>query len=192
MQSINQNIGWGKAIISTLNENKLPTDLQAIRGQRKNEWKRNVQKSIETRNRERLLKELHKVENGVEKPKTKTASIIDSIKDPAYQPSPQTIIMRMSKRETKTLITSRFHMLECGVNFKGTKSVTCNTCNLPDDEHHRLNYCIKYRALNHYDDSAKVNFRDIFSDDSAVVRNILTEVTKVWNLCNANGTMNTI
>ena len=40
-----------------------------------------MKKAIETRNKENLLKELHKMEDGREKRKTKTATIVDSVKD---------------------------------------------------------------------------------------------------------------
>lgn len=96
----------------------------------------------------------------------------------------------MSKSEAKSVITCRYHMLECGVNFKGTQSETCSTCGVLDDEYHRLNNCVRYRNMNRYDRDDKINFRDVFSDDPVVLREIITEVTNVWNLRNANGTMN--
>ena len=188
-QTIDKNIGWGKSVIDILDKNKLPTDLEVIRRQGKNEWKRNVKRSIEARNNERLIKDLHKTEHGEEKRKTKTVSIVNTVKDPSYQSSPQAVIMEMSKQETKTLIISRYHMLECGANFKGTRPQTCNTCDVLDDENHRLNHCVKYSEMNRHDRIDKANFDDIYSDDPGVVGGIMSEVTKVWNLSNSNGTM---
>ena len=189
--TMEKNIGWGRNIIDTLRKHNLPTDPQDIRLRGKHEWKRMVKKAIEASNKERLMKDLHKVENGEEKRKTKTATIVDSIKEKDYQTTPQTIIVQLSKRETKALITCRYHMLECGTNFKGTHPVECATCKILDDEHHRLNHCIKYREINRYDHDVKMDISDIFSDDPVVVKRILTEVMRTWNLHNANGTMNT-
>ena len=40
---------------------------------------------------------------------------------------------------------SRFSMLECGKNFRGTLNEKCfKTCNQVDTQEHRLNECMKY------------------------------------------------
>ena len=116
--------------------------------------------------------------------------IVETVKDEAYSCVPQTVVMKLSKYETKTLIMSRFHMLECGFNYKGKLSDRCASCDVLDDENHRLNYCTKYRDLNHCDNGTKVEYSDIYSDDPAVLRCIFGEISKVWNLRNTSGAMN--
>lgn len=58
--------------------------------------------------------------------------------------NPAKELMNCNKEETKTIIISRYGMLECGKNFKGTKNLECNESSAVDDESHRLNSCIKY------------------------------------------------
>ena len=74
--------------------------------------------------------------------------------------------------------------------FKGSHSESCTVCNEFDDENHRLNYCAKYKHVNRYNQPVKTDFNDIFSDDPVVLDNIIKEIAKVWNVQNANGTMN--
>ena len=85
---------------------------------------------------------------------------------------------------------ARFHMLECGVNYKGTMSTQCKQCKVDDDENHRLNDCKAYRFINLYNNPQKVNFGDVYSHDIQIVRDILKCIEKVWNTKTANGTMN--
>ena len=93
-------------------------------------------------------------------------------------------------KETKAIIIARFGMLECGKNYKGTQREICNTCSLLDDENHRLNYCPKYRNINLCDSTVKVDFQDIYSRDHSVLKEMIKVISKVWNIRNANGTMN--
>ena len=80
-------------------------------------------------------------------------------------------------------------MLTCGKNFKGTMSEICSTCNVIDDENHRLNYCSKFRDTNLYDCTEKEDFTKIFSHDIDVVRDILPKIQRVWNTKTARGSM---
>ena len=80
-------------------------------------------------------------------------------------------------------------MLVCGKNFKGTNSEICNTCNIYDDEGHRLNHCSNFRTKNNCDANTKTDFTTVFSDDIGTLRKIIAEISKVWNVLNANGTM---
>ena len=189
-QVVAKNIGWGKSILSTLTKHKLPTELATIKRQGKYEWKRKVNEAIEIANKERLSNDLHKSENGAVIPKTKTARIVEAVKDPAFKCIPQTIVKSLTKHETKTLVISRFHMLECGINYKGNRPDRCVSCDVIDDENHRLNDCTLYRDINRCDSDVKFDFNDVYSEDLSVLRHIFDEITNVWNLRNANGTMN--
>ena len=85
---------------------------------------------------------------------------------------------------------ARYGLLECGKNFKGTLTEICDRCHSIDDENHRLNDCIKWKATNLYEKGIKVNFVNIYSEDIEEIRVVLTHVTKVWNTMTAHGTMN--
>ncbi len=69
-----------------------------------------------------------------------------------------------------------------------------NTCNVIDDEEHRLNYCARFREMNFHDSNVddKVEFRTIFSDDHNTLKVIIDRIGKVWNMKNGHGTMNMI
>ena len=80
-------------------------------------------------------------------------------------------------------------MLECGTNFKNTRSANCTMCKIRDNEDHRLNNCIRYRTVNNYDHCEKSNFNDVYSTDLNVLKNVIANIEKVWNTRNAHGSM---
>ena len=89
------------------------------------------------------------------------------------------------------MMISRFGLLECGKNFKGTKSEMCDQCSSVDDENHRLNYCVKWRNINLYDELEKVDFEKVHSDDLSIVRQIIPTIEKVWDTYSSQGRMKT-
>ena len=105
--------------------------------------------------------ECHETKNNITKVKTKTESIIKQLADTKYKREPRPEILQMTKHETKTIVTARYRMLQCGKNFKGTMKEICDTCNTIDDENHRLNDCIKWRTINLYDSAEKTDFYSI-------------------------------
>ena len=180
------NIGWYKNIKETLTDYGLPTDFTAIKSTSRRQWKKRVCDKIEAKNRSRLIDDCHKLENGVKTPKTKTAHIIPHLTSNDYKREPLKEIIELSKYDTKTIITARFGMLQCGKNFKGTMNEMCNECQKIDDEDHRLNHCPKY----HYNHETNIDFKNIFSNDVNILRDILPSIKKVWNTKTANGSMN--
>ena len=186
----NYNIGWYKGTIQTLADYSLPSDLDQIKRQRPNEWKDNVRKAIENRNKLRLIEECHSKVDGQETPKTKTAKIIDQLRDPAYIRNPLKEIMNLNKYETKTLMIARYGMLECGKNFKGTLDVRCGVCDKLDDEEHRLNVCTKYLNINYSQNHTTLSFDAIYSNDMDTIKMIIERIEKVWNVKTGHGTMN--
>ena len=190
-QVMTKNIGWGKYINETLTKHKLPTDLKIIGRLNKNEWTKQVNEAIEKNNKERLLDDLHKTESGTKRKKSKTAFIVDSIEKSDYKRGPLPEIMMCTKHETKVILTSRFGMLECGRNFKGSQQEICKDCHSIDDESHRLNHCTRFRDTNKCDCRTKIDFNTIFSTDIDTLRGIVPEIEKIWNLRNSNGTMMT-
>ena len=186
----NMNIGWSRSIRETLSEYGLPTNFDEIKIMTKRQWKRTVNANAEIMNKRRLLDECHKNENGKRTPKTKTKHIIKTIESDAYSRAPQQEIMNCTRQETKTIIIARFGMLECGTNFKGTLKEMCNMCNVTDDESHRINFCPKYKDFNRCDSDNKVDFNDIHSTDINILKQIINEIERVWNVRTAHGTAN--
>ena len=185
------NTGWYKNVRSILEKYQLPSDLHTIKSQPFHVWKTRINSSLETENKNRIHQECHKNENGIITPKTKTKSIPQQLNKHDYQRTTQKEILNMTKHETKTLLIARYGMLECGKNFKGTLKERCDQCDAIDNENHRLNFCVKLRALNFYDADYRVEFNDIFSNDVEVLRNLILAIGKVWNTKNAHGTMRT-
>ena len=135
----------------------------------------------------------YKNENGVQTPKTKTAHLIEKLNKNDYKRQPEREIMKMTKLEAKTVITARYGVLECGKNHKGTLSLNCTTCNIIDDESHRLNDCPKWQHRNRQssDECERIDFAKIFSNDISTLREIIPVIQNLWNVKSAHGTMYT-
>ena len=87
-------------------------------------------------------------------------------------------------------IISRFGMLECGTNFKGTMNDRCTTCDKVDNEEHRLNSCDKFKENNFCNNDITILLRSIYSKDPDVLHQTIRHISKVWNVRNGNGSMN--
>ena len=77
-------------------------------------------------------------------------------------------------------------MLECGRNFEGTIEFQCKSCNVIDDEEHRLNHCILFKDLNFRDCTQEIPF----STDIASLRRIIVRISQVWNVKTAHDSIN--
>ena len=64
---------------------------------------------------------------------------------------------------------ARYGMLECVRNFKGTVEFQCKSCNVIDDEEHRLNHCILFKDLNFRDCTEKIPFNSTFFDGYCLI-----------------------
>ena len=127
--------------------------------------------------------------DGTKTEKYKTAHIISHLNDPNYMCKPQDILSQLSKQDTKSLLISRFHMLECGRNYKGTMDENCSHCTSIDDENHRLNHCPKYGQTNCHDSPNGVPFCDIYSDNVDKVRPVIASIGQVWDTKNGHGSI---
>ena len=107
-----------------------------------------------------------------------------------YMRKPTPEMLLCNKQETKTLIIARFGMLECGKNFKGSISEKCSTCDVIDNENHRLNDCPVHKSVNLFETQCKVDFMDVFCNDVNIFKPVLKQIEKVWNVQNAHGNMN--
>ena len=58
------------------------------------------------------------------------------------------VLAAVEKSDCKAIIMSRFGMLECGMNFKGTLGNHCEVRDNVDDEEHRLNHCERFIEFN--------------------------------------------
>ena len=148
-----------------------------------------VKAAVEKKNRVRLEEECYKYEKGEKKVKTKTASILSDLKDKKYKRQPKEEVVNNNKQITRTIMLARYGMLECGTNYKQTLNSTCSECGVRDDENHRLNYCIKWKNTNFYNQHEKTNFEDIYSNQKEKLEKIIKNICQVWNIKCGSGSM---
>ena len=185
------NAGWYKKIISLLEEYELLTDFNEIKKLTEAGWRSQVIRKIEKANKERLIQSCYKTVDGVQTPKTKTQHMARELDRRDYIRAPDNIILKTTKSEAKTIIMARYGMLQCGKNFKGTDEIKCKSCDVIDDENHRLNYCTQWKDINLLNSDITIDFQNVFSNDIETLRMIIPYIQKVWNVKNANGTMHT-
>ena len=186
---IEKEIGWARDVIKNLREYALETDQNKIKTKTRGKWKKEVREAIENKNIETLKLQCRKVENGVTVDKTKTKFVLEQISDKNYKRKPMGQTLKNDKNTTKALILARFGMIECGKNFRNKITQTCPQCETLDDEDHRLNFCIKWRDINFYDESEKVPFGEIYSCEEEKLKEMISRIKKVWNVEVENGQM---
>ena len=184
-------LGWYNNIKDILSDHKLPTEFNTIKNMSYNEWKNKVKIVIDKKNKERLQEDCHETSKGTTKEKTKTKTILTRITEEGYKRQPRPEILRTTKHEAKTIVIARYGMLQCGKNYKGTMNEICNECDILDDEDHRLNYCVKWKDRNNFNETVKIDFNLVFSERIEELRYIIECIEKLWNTRNAHGSMKT-
>ena len=145
--------------------------------------------AVEKINQNKLRDECYETKMGVTKAKTKTIFVLEKVNSADYKRGIMHPIEKLSRYEAKVLILSRFHMLECGKNFKGTLPEICPACNVIDDEQHRLNSCTRFRTINLCDCAEKLDFNDVYQSDITVIKKMIDSIGKVWNMKLGHGSM---
>ena len=85
---------------------------------------------------------------------------------------------------------ARYGMLKCANNFHhGFGTLLCDTCNVCDNENHRIDTCIKWRETNFYDNDQKVDFNNVFSNDNEKCLQIVRIIFSMWGLENGRNEM---
>ena len=112
------NIGWVKAIKTTLQNYNPTVNFQEIKAMPRPLWIQKTKAAIESKHIERLIDQCHKTTEGIKTVKTKTASIVPVITASNYKRKPQYAILRTSKHETRTIMMARYGILECGNNYR--------------------------------------------------------------------------
>ena len=133
-------LGWAKNIMTKLTEYQLETDWEQIWEKTKGEWKSNVERAVDEKNKNKLIQKLTTQTTEGTKVNTKTQKIHEQLTTQTYIREPIQEITKTNKTATRTLILARNGMLECGTNFKGTLPETCRYCNVTDNENHRMNF----------------------------------------------------
>ena len=146
--------------------------------------------AADKRSKALILEDCQTKQRGISREKTKTKTIIEIVERDNYRRNPSPLISRLSCLKTRALIMGRYGMLECKANFScGFGSKICGECNVEDDESHRMNHCPKYRSINRYDESVKINFGDIYSDEMEIAGPVIEAVLSMWDLANSRNKM---
>ena len=180
-----KDIRWSKQVNSILEKWELDTDWESIKNKRKGEWSQLVKTAAEKANIEKLKEECETKNRNETKTKTKVGRLRELLNSPDYDRTPDRFIVQNQLMiYTRALIMGRFGMLQCAKNYAtqhGTKE--CKECGVTDDENHRINFCMKYRSVNLYDKTEKIEFNDIYyDDDDDKVMNVVRTILSVWDL----------
>ena len=164
-------------------------DWEKIRTKTKGEWKNMVKEAVDRKNKSKIVDDCTEQTEQGTKVKTKTSYIHTALTnaESLYKNEPLNEIINMSKLQTRTVVIARNGMLECGSNFKGTMNETCITCNLKDNEHHRLSECSKWKDNRNTNSSEGVDFQDIYSNSKCVLEKIINQIQSLWELTYGNG-----
>ena len=182
----NDDIGWAKQILSTLNEYGLNESLEEIQHLTNAAWKRKVNEATEKKNKEKLIDMC--VSRDGEKSKTK--KLLYKIQKDEYKRVPCMDILNKSRHLCRAQIMTMYGMLDCAKNFKtGYKREICSVCKVLDDESHRINYCSKYQNINLFHSPIKIDFESIHSGNKKAIKRVLEVVGEIWDLTNGKNLM---
>ena len=181
-------INWAKCIDEKLQEYSLCTEWDEIRQKTKMQWKNEVTAAVEEHHRKKLKENCVSHTPTGEHINTKTKDVFKRV-ETTYSREALPELIRQNKQRTRTIILARYGMLECGANFKGTIPEMCRSCNIKDDENHRMNDCCAWQERNKFLNPIKCDFNDIYSDSCDRLKNICDEIENIWELKYSKGRM---
>ena len=188
----NYQIGWAKQVCDNLTEWELEEDWDRIKEKSRQGWQREVETAAEKVNRKRMLDECHKKERGEITIKTKTKRIVPFIESSNYNRHPEKYLKANNKLITRAYIMGRYGMLQCAANFKGQYGdKTCKKCLAEDNENHRINVCPEWSNINLINETEKLDFDQIHSENEEESLKIVKKVIEMWDLGNNKNTMKT-
>ena len=184
-------IGWAKQIQGLTQKWELELDWDIIKRKSPAEWKREVMKAAEKRNISRLREECSTTSRGETRNKTKTANVFSVINSPSYLRGPDVLITGHDYIPyTRALIMGRYGMLKCANNFSnGHGTRMCEVCGELDNESHRINHCRKWHRTNLCESIDKIDFNDIYSNDTEKCLAVVKIVLSLWDLENGKNEM---
>ena len=184
------NIGWAKQVRSILSKWSLPCEWESIRSRTTKDWTKTVRAAAEVVNRARIREECIARSRGETSIKTKTKKILDKLDDPNYKREPEKFTLASNTLAVRAMIMGRYGMLQCAANFKGTYgSKNCRTCNVVDDETHRMNVCPLWGVTNWSTKAEKADFSKIHSEVPAECMEGVKNILKMWQLARGKNTM---
>ena len=186
------NTGFAKQIAENLIEWGLESEWANIKKKSAIQWKREVNDAAEKKNKEKLQSDCYKKERGMSIVKSKTEKLIPILESDAYVRQPQPY-MTKNKIVARAFIMGQFGMLQCASNYSnghGTKN--CKTCEVVDDESHRINVCPVWGAINLSNSVKTIDYNQIYSDDENESRKVVDQILAMWDLGNNKNCMRTL
>ena len=114
--------------------------------------------------------------------KTKTERLIQILESEEYQRKPQPF-MKKDKLTVRAYILGQYGMLQCAANFStGYGSKNCKTCNVVDNESHRINHCPEWNSINLCKRNETVNFNHIHSENDIESMKVVQTIIAMWDL----------
>ena len=166
--------GWSKHINLKLIEYGLEQEFQAIKDKSKGQWRSEVTKAIEAKQKERLEHECRK-ENGEVKEKTK--HVLEQLQKPSYCRKPCQVL-KLSRSKARIILIARYGMLDCAANYSHSyKSKECEVCKVLDDENHRLNGCGQSQDVEEWTD-----FKQVYGEDLNTLTRMSNQIARKWGL----------
>ena len=178
--------GWAKEINKLVEEYDLESSWDDIKSMSTAEWRRKVTKSIEDKHREAMIDMC----GGASGTKTKAKKLLPLLQAETYKRRQMTEITSKPRKIAKALTMGLCGMLECAYNYSHKyRTKMCDACKEVDDESHRINYCLKWRNVNLYDCSLKIDFSMIVSNQPETLDRLGFVIQKIWDLDNGKNIM---
>ena len=84
----------------------------------------------------------------------------------------------------------RFGMLHCPANFnKGFGGKNCRTCNVVDNESHRINHCPEWSSINLLNKPECLDYQLIHSEKEEESMKVVGHIIAMWDLGNNKNCM---
>ena len=186
LQQDSENLWWAKQINELLEQYDLDFTWEQIRLMPFAEWKRRVKIKIEEKHIERMKDEC----GGADGEKTKTKHFCRILQDKNFQRKTAPIILNRSKIGARAIIMGMSGMLDCKNNYHHKyKTKICDTCEVIDDESHRINDCKKFEKINLYNSNVKFDYSCIYSMNSDAVDRAEYVIRQLWDISNNKNEM---
>ena len=139
------------------------------------------------------MEECYKKERGDAVEKTKTKSLIPTLKDEEYVRKPENFMAKNSILIARAYIMGRYGMLQCAANFSnGYGGKECGKCKVIDNESHRMNKCPEWAHINLSKSNDSINYDLIHSANQDESIHVVRHIISMWDLGNGRNSMRPI
>ena len=186
-------LGWGKSIKNHLHEFEIEYPMETITKIPQSQWNRIVKEKAEIYNEKRLSEMCKIKKDGVDTIKRKTSYILDKLKEKRGRNSMRNRMGEMPRMKVRALVMGQSQMLQCANNYKAAYlDNQCIECKVVDDEQHRISECKLWKEINLFGNEERINFSDIYNEETESLMRIVDVILKIWNLKNGKNEMSSL